>query len=180
MNIIFLDIDGVLNNTVTMWLTHKYIDSNCLDLFMNTVKRIPDCKIVLSSSWRKENKEKFVELINKAEAYELFQLFPFFHDDYCTPKLKGIRGNEIKKWLDEHSENTIKYICLDDDSDFLPEQPLIQTNLRIGFSFLDSLLLLEFFDCLEVSEKKTLFAQIKHEEMLINKKKQFRVTHKGN
>lgn len=180
MNIIFLDIDGVLNNIVSNMLTGKYTDSICLGLFMNTIKRIPDCKIVLSSSWRKENKEKFIELINKAEAYELFQLFPFFHDDYCTPKLQGIRGNEIKKWLDDHSETEIKYVCIDDDSDFLPEQPLIQTNLRTGFSFLDSLLLLEFFDCLEASEQKTLFAQIKHEEMLINKKKQFRVTHKGN
>lgn len=175
MNIIFLDIDGVLNNTVSNMLTDKHIDSSCLRLFMDTVKRIPDCKIVLSSSWRKTEKEKFVELINKSQSYELFQLFPFFHDDYCTPRLQGIRGNEIKKWLDDHSETEIKYICIDDDSDFLPEQPLIQTNLRTGFSFLDSLLLLKFFDCMEVSEKKTLFAQIKREEMLVDKKKKFMV-----
>ena len=77
MNIIFLDIDGVLNNTVNNMLTHKHIDSSCLELFMDTVKRIPDCKIVLSSSWRNTEKEKFVELINKSQSYELFQLFPF-------------------------------------------------------------------------------------------------------
>ena len=143
---------------------------------MDTVKRIPDCKIVLSSSWRKTEKEKFVELINKSQSYELFQLFPFFHDDYCTPRLQGIRGNEIKKWLDDHSETEIKYVCnLMMILFFLPEQPLIQTNLRTGFSFLDSLLLLKFFDCMEVSEKKTLFAQIKHEEMLVDKKKKFMV-----
>ena len=63
MNIIFLDIDGVLNNTVSIMLTQKHIDSSCLELFMDTVKRIPDCKIVLSSSWRKTEKEIYGKMV---------------------------------------------------------------------------------------------------------------------
>jgi len=55
--------------------------------------------------------------------------------DWRTGVLEGIRGNEVKEWLDRHPE-VDKYVILDDDSDFLEDQKpfFVQTNSDDGFS----------------------------------------------
>lgn len=174
MNIIFLDIDGVLNNTLTYKFHNSYIDENCLELFLDTINEIPDCKIVVSSSWRSYKKEKFINYINITKSYSLFRIFPFLHDDYCTPKINNvIRGKEIEEWLNNHKNTDIKYICIDDDGDFLPEQPLLQTNRQVGFSLEDSKILRCFFNGSNETDKSQMLRQIEHEEKLLLKRKLF-------
>lgn len=128
MKVIFLDIDGVINN----W---NYMDDLCDKTGDNSVyhqvtgfdpKSIKivkdlqkefDAKIVLSSTWR-----------NLKDGYEAVKGIFDIYDK--TPNLKGgsykekgfkyseyvHRYYEIKHWLDEHPEVT-NFVILDDDPD---------------------------------------------------------------
>ncbi len=112
MKILFLDIDGVVNCSSTRQRHRGYIG---IDPFMALlIGRItiahPDLKVVLSSSWRNFDGGR-VEVER--------QVVPIFD---TTPRAaSGIRGSEIKMWLDEHPEVT-KYAIIDDDEDMLDEQ----------------------------------------------------------
>ena len=124
LKIIFLDIDGVLNNQL-MYENREdiiggkgKISKKCLDLLNHIIEKT-NAKIVLSSTWRSdEDKEEFLygiglkgEIIGK------------------TPHLsfKGaLRGNEILQWIKDNRELLgcdydlfNSYIILDDDSDML-------------------------------------------------------------
>lgn len=111
MKVLFLDIDGVVNCATT---TQRHRGTIGIDPYMALlVGRIilaTDCKVVLSSTWRLWENER--EEVRK-QVYEFID---------CTPRLNDrIRGNEIKAWLDQHTE-VQRYAILDDDSDMLPEQ----------------------------------------------------------
>jgi hypothetical protein len=128
MKVLFLDCDGVLNSEAnikqglfnTVFPVDQYMAFLVGKIQLNT-----DCKVVLSSAWR--HHEPSVEKLNK-------QLVPIFD---ITPDLDlpRVRGDEIKAWLDEHSEVT-KYAILDDDTDMLPEQlpNFFQTQWKVGIT----------------------------------------------
>lgn len=112
IKILFLDIDGVVNNRKTpldlskdeFWPIDKYMAF----LIGRLVDRV-DAKIVLSSAWRGyPNGVKEVE----KRVGKVFD---------STKSFSNIRGEEIKEWLDRHPEVT-KYAILDDENDMLPEQ----------------------------------------------------------
>lgn len=128
---IFLDLDGVCNNTSSMYMamrgirtpdncrpTLHTVDHTCVLLLQYLVKEKGLC-IVLTSTWRK--------LSNGVEEFLIAFKWAGFTDieTYfigCTPiHSYGIRGDEIKIWLDNHPEIT-EYIIFDDDSDMLDEQ----------------------------------------------------------
>lgn len=44
------------------------------------------------------------------------------------------RGLEIAAWIDDQNAHSCSYACLDDDGDFLPEQPLILINPDVGLT----------------------------------------------
>lgn len=164
MNIIFLDIDGVLNCYST-YVRHKYchMDESCTKLLYKTIKEIPNIKIVISSSWRcPGNIERFKEKCKVLKSDKLFSKFiPYLHDDYCTKRLcTRKRGNEIKEWLSRHDE-VEKYICLDDDSDYYSYQPLLIINREIGFSRYDKEIVLQYFG-IPVHHSMNIDIQIKH------------------
>jgi hypothetical protein len=50
-----------------------------------------------------------------------------------TPGGGGFRGNQIADWL-ESTGFEGRFVCLDDDSDFLPSQPLVQTENQLGLT----------------------------------------------
>lgn len=146
MNVIFLDIDGVIQSPrycvaidETGWL------SAFEPAAMHMVQRLvidAKAKIVISSSWR----------IGHDDSRQLKQLFRCcgfkrisnsFHDDWKTKEIGGFstkRGNEIAEWLERHPE-VENYIILDDDSDMLESQMenFVQTCSRNG-------MLLEHYD----------------------------------
>ncbi len=110
IKVIFLDIDGVVNCKNTMQRHRGAIGIDPHIAFrIGKIILETDAKIVLSSSW-KHYKDGINE-VNK-QVYKI-------HD--VTPMVKGVRGNEIKAWLDKHPE-VEKYAILDDDSDMLDEQ----------------------------------------------------------
>lgn len=122
--ILFLDIDGVVNNSGTRERFKGYIGINpkLAELVKDIVKQT-GCEVVLSSTWRldkdfrKEVRAKVVEFVD------------------VTPSLAlHFRGNEINAWLKKHPAVT-RYAILDDDSDFHPKQPLFQTSWQIGLTY---------------------------------------------
>lgn len=145
MKVIFLDVDGVLNSTYSdnistgekgwMWDTVS-------EYHLKKLKRIvdkTDAKIVLSSSWREYHPlltgdgeitdELLKILVHKLDIFGLS-----IYD--VTPELRlQIRGNEIKQWLDNHSE-VEKYVIIDDEYDFRYEQEpfVIRTTMTNGLT----------------------------------------------
>lgn len=138
LNIVFLDIDGVLNshqyyerrhkaikragNDWEIWGGHpnNEIDPKAIKVLNELAK---DCKFVISSVWR-GNKNPTVEETLKAVGFEgeIIGKTGYGCNDCC-------RGNEIYRWLKDNEEligckyyNFKSYVILDDDSDFLLNQ----------------------------------------------------------
>ena len=132
MNIIFLDIDGVLNCRYTKERYNGFIgiDENILSKF----KRIfdeTDARIVLSSTWRlmKGN----IDYLKEEKKLDIIDITPnlFEGPDKCNQRKD--RGYEIQDWLDRHLE-VKNYLILDDDSDMLPGQNFFKTNIDTGIT----------------------------------------------
>lgn len=98
------------------------------------------CKIVISSSWRRETLEETLETT--------FSEFPFKDDIIgITPRLElpikqgdwefdtPFRGLEINAYLNSLGKE-VKYVILDDDTDFLLEQKdhFVKTDSYLGLS----------------------------------------------
>jgi hypothetical protein len=122
MKVLFLDIDGVINCASTNFKSEYWPLDRYMAFMVGKIVLDTDCQVVLSSSWRhhpegmKEVEKRVCKLL-----------------DRTGNDPKGFRGNEIKEWLSNHSEVT-KYAILDDDSDFLPDQPLFKTSWQTGLT----------------------------------------------
>lgn len=140
MNIIFLDVDGVINsvdNLIKVYhQTHKShslynypFDPNCLENLKELVVETKS-SLVISSTWRHSEKgmEKLLEALNE---YDLDKLVIG-----CTPVLGLSRGAEIKKYLsDSKFDDGIKFVILDDDRDMEDLLPyLVHTNRQVGLT----------------------------------------------
>lgn len=124
MRVLFLDIDGVLNNHTTRERVTGFIgvDAKLRDLYLKWLAN-HNISVVLSSTWRlysdmcKGLEENGITFLDK------------------TPYIpKGPRGAEIQAWLDKNGKEVVKYAILDDNTDFYPEQlgNFIQTNPKLG------------------------------------------------
>lgn len=138
LNLIFLDIDGVLNSHRKLKevyeRTHKPhsgynypFDEICLTNLKKLVE-LTNSKIVITSSWRKD-KEGRDTIIKALKEYELDQ-----HVIGYTPILNEPRGIEIQAYL-KGLDYQPNFIILDDDTDMdnLIEY-LIKTSITIGLS----------------------------------------------
>jgi len=117
MNIIFLDIDGVLRTDASdlYWseVTGQPIPQSVFDrLFsshsiaiLNEIIYYTGAKIVVTSTWRV--KHTLDELIQK------FKIRGFRGEIIDKTDIIGNRGEEIQEWLDTHSVN--KYVVIDDN-----------------------------------------------------------------
>lgn len=127
MKVVFLDIDGVLNN---FGLLRKhgfdYIDPSMVARFGGVIGRT-GAEVVLSSYWRLHPSDRSIV-------------------DYClgdrgmsvmdvTPRLVGPRANEISLWLDANREVT-RYAILDDDEEagIGMEESFFQTDPEVGIT----------------------------------------------
>ena len=132
--VIFLDVDGVLNNGA--WAIEMfdkgirvYHDDLLYEPSLEQLRRIVDATgavIVVSSSWRqipiaylhlKEWLEKFGMEINDK-----------------TPYVGGERGDDITAWFNRHPGDW-KYVILDDDDDMGIHMPhLVRTSFDEGLT----------------------------------------------
>ena len=120
-NIIFLDIDGVLNHHLYYENNHKKLDlskeENHLDpsriKLINTLCKQANCKVVVSSTWRigTEIEELQVILNSRGATFEII--------DKTGKCCSGIRGVEIYNWWKDNKDNYNNYVIFDDDGDML-------------------------------------------------------------
>lgn len=126
MKIIFLDVDGVLNNADDSdHHVHKggcyFYSPKCVER-LNKITDATGAKIVVSSTWRlgktvDELKAQFTEMGITGEVI----------DKTCQLNhLDGYRGNEILKWIKDNESllghyyyNFKSYVIIDDDTDML-------------------------------------------------------------
>ena len=134
MNVIFLDLDGVLNSersflasamiakdeVESVWhRTWRTIDPIAVNL-VNRLCKDSKSKIVISSSHKKEVPSGPDKLFGLRDYFETLGID---HDLIVgwTPTSLGIRGNEIQAFLDKHPEIT-NYLIIDDTVEFLSSQ----------------------------------------------------------
>ena len=132
MFVVFLDVDGVLCTLRSHLAFHgkggcwfEWDPTSCR--LLRRLLDNYDGKIVVSSTWRHDHHT--ADLNYQMKKHELT---PYLHEDWRTKDFKsGIRGEEIKDWLDRHLEIG-NYLILDDDTDFLKEQRPFWVGIEDG------------------------------------------------
>jgi hypothetical protein len=149
--LIFADVDGVLNGS--LWAGHRphrsllppacadyafeeqRLDPSCIARLREVVNEL-DASIVISSTWRRR--------MAVAEFIKLFSLYGYENAPIigATPEVGDphnsiTRGTEIAAWLEANAARSTRYVCLDDDADYLPGQPLVQTDVHLGLQDVD-------------------------------------------
>jgi len=112
MNIIFLDIDGVLKSYAYYKETENDLDLKAIDILSQIYHKF-NCKIVLSSTWR-ELKDISDESAQKMWKHLIDTLEKYGMGIYdITPTIKNNRPLEIATWLQNNSCSN--YVILEDD-----------------------------------------------------------------
>lgn len=140
MNIVFLDIDGVLNSA--QWFEHfptpgKWDLDPVLVKRVNAIVETADASIVISSNWRVHMRpQHLVDLLEKQGLYphRIVGMTPRLFNGTTI----GPRGPEIAEWLKRDQDRTEKFVILDDRDDMGNLIPfLVQTNGEIGITDTD-------------------------------------------
>lgn len=128
MNIIFLDIDGVLNCQVfydRVGFKGEERERNICSQrisWLNELCKDVNAKVVISSTWRLgRTVEELQQLLNEAGAtFTVIDKTPNLRHEGC------LRGNEIYNWIDKNRDllgcyvsDFKSYAIIDDDSDML-------------------------------------------------------------
>jgi len=116
-NIIFLDLDGVVNSQLFYKKRHELnqreleFDKDAFELINEFIDEY-NCKVVISSTHRADGIDKLQKKLNS---------YGFKHDIFgITGGSKcRIRGYEIKNWISENIDIIKNYVIFDDDSDML-------------------------------------------------------------
>lgn len=167
---LFLDIDGVLN---TMSYSNYLIDHDEDDVdedgalfdpkavtnLANIINKIPDVKIIISSTWRLRGWEWMNRLWVKRQLPETIYSFTPVLEVVCFVDIInrkdttsvypiGTRGLEINEWLRNNASLnpfSYKYVILDDDKDLLLRQQanFIHTDPYYGITKDDVLMALK-------------------------------------
>ena len=151
MNVIFLDVDGVLNDAETLFYTqnHRLVDISEQKLFLfGTLCKEYNCKVVISSSWRYGMDPNTLECRKGSDAYNLMEALKRVNVEVIgrTEETRsGDRGFEINKYIKDHLSKDDKILILDDEdvtTDYMkillhPELKDLQyqTSFSHGFDF---------------------------------------------
>lgn len=131
MKIIFLDVDGVLNNSswaMQMFAegVHVYAEDMLEDRAIRLLKLIIDAtgaNVVITSTWRMSA----VQMTHLLDQLAHFGIRPIA----VTPRLNKERGDEISAWMQHYGVES--YVILDDDSDMGEHMDhLVQTSFEHG------------------------------------------------
>jgi hypothetical protein len=132
MKVIFLDIDGVLNNVTDteagngdpFALDHKNWNFFSKLALTEIVKKT-GAKVVISSSWRKMAPD--VSWWNEQFALGGIEAECI---DITGSSRNGFRGREVRDWLKTNPVES--YVILDDESDFYRDQPRVWVDMNHG------------------------------------------------
>jgi len=165
MKVLFLDIDGVLNSYQSATFWHNKRDQNkweneLYEAWKGTLKeylalefcpialsnleelcrRLPDLKIVVSSTWRLGETVESLKKIFSISSFISNAIIDVTPRLMCNSDYAPVRGDEIKAWLNKHPDVT-NYVIIDDDSDMLEIQKphFVQISELHGFQWIDML-----------------------------------------
>ena len=140
MNLIFLDVDGVLNSINNLIKVYNEtqkshsgysfpFDPNCLENLKELVTKT-NSNLVISSTWRLTSEGRNT-LLQELKKYDLDKLVIGY-----TPFLNSNRNEEIKEFLSNFEANiNPNFIILDDDSDIDDLLPfLVKTDNQVGLT----------------------------------------------
>lgn len=129
MNVVFLDIDGVLASWLKMGNVNKDADGHFFEPdaieALNKITNHIGGKIVISSTWRKSRTLEMFQDIFKRRGVEAEVVG-------LTPELDTGRADEIQQWIDE---NEVEYFIIIDDitrgieEHFKEDINVLRTNL---------------------------------------------------
>jgi hypothetical protein len=135
MKVLFLDIDGVLNNMYSMVQYKAHLWPPLVYKLNEISNSDTDVKVVVSSSWRILFSDYDLKVLLGRAGWSRSDLIIG-----TTPRASrddNTRGNEIQKWLDAHPEVT-HYAIVDDDSDMLESQMPHFVNTTYELGLIDS------------------------------------------
>lgn len=142
--LVFLDVDGVLNDHSTYANGYCGLKPECVAQF-NRVLQETSADIVLSSAWR------YLVLSGSMDLRGLTNLF-LTHGLDCYGRIVGVtpsdedipvRGRQIRAWLNEYGDGR-RYVVIDDmddEDDFritANGHPMIQTDGNVGMTEIDA------------------------------------------
>jgi HAD domain in Swiss Army Knife RNA repair proteins len=132
MKVLFLDVDGVLNNFHQRNFGETFSPPSC-DALNSILDRVSDLKIVISSSWRMWGTDYMRKLLDKNGIKDAMSRVVDI-----TGQEQGIRGYQIQCWLDRNPSVTT-FAILDDESDMGPLlSKLVKTNGYVGLTSTDA------------------------------------------
>lgn len=153
--ILFLDVDGVLNNRATArsWCGPDALDSACC-MRLHRVCEATLCRVVLSSSWRyvtplpemrrylEVHGARVVFLDRTPFAPEMprgSRLVPIPGHKHAQMYATEVRGLEIQRWIDLHRDLVGAFAIVDDDADMAHlEHRLVRTSMETGLTDADA------------------------------------------
>lgn len=143
--IIFIDFDGVFNNTEMDWFSPEVkgdapyiVDPENYRCFQELVISLETeyetkCEFVISSTWRKTTDREYY--VNRFGPWFAERL----HSEWRTAEFpRQLRGLDVRDWLDQNIKENVwsfrDYIILDDDTDFIWSQPLVHIDHHTGLT----------------------------------------------
>ena len=166
MNIIFLDIDGVMNmygasSRTFMKDYGQHIEPHLVNRLNYICENVKDLQIVISSSWRYD-----MEDLEKQLKEQGFKYWHLVVDKTCKSLLNtdrkppynlkedylySFRGEQIKEWLGRNE--VTKYLVIDDETsdicgekcNVIPEENVYQTDGNEGMLHKDAMNIINYF-----------------------------------
>ena len=161
MKYIFLDFDGVLNtekhqanlrssrlNTCDDY--GQIFDPDAVECLRSIISKVPDCCIVIISSWKFEGEDRMRKLWqDRSLPGVLAGITPTLIPDSLDDLYAG-KGREIKVWLSNNQ--AAQYVILDDVPDFLMEQEshYIEISPKVGLTASDAKRAIEILNTSEI------------------------------
>ena len=175
MNVIFLDFDGVITSPDSKWK----IDMHKINIINNICYKT-DAKIVVSSTWRMGYRGDVSAFHEQLKQYFIkHNYLDNFKDTFdkfinnivgMTECIGGLRGDEIKSYMNEHPE-VENYVIIDDDSDMCDYQlcHFVQTDTYDGITERDAKLCVDILNDVEIVNPIRMNYELRFRWMLMCK-----------
>ena len=136
---IFLDVDGVLN-TEADWAKRVYsLNPGCVAAFCRLLEKLPDPKIVLSSTWRNGIARDGTTAVHIDDLIRALTPAGITGLDKTGVAPDGSRSKEIDHYIRRHRADS--YLILDDDPDLFDQKErtprLYLTSAKTGLTDAD-------------------------------------------
>jgi hypothetical protein len=150
-NIVFLDIDGVINTPQNAVARLEQFKTSAIphrdefgQLFcpravsnLEYLCHAAFAKVVISSTWRRMGLTNILNMMHARNIQiDVIDITPdLSYQNENGIWISGTRGREIAEWLQKNPVD--RYVIIDDDNDMLPEQLpyFVRTNFKDGFNW---------------------------------------------